>query len=85
MLEVDSYAALDVPPGRLGLAPKLTLSYSTGTGNGAFGLGWSLGLPGVARKTSRGVPRLTDDDTYLLSGAEDLVRVAGATPGRCSD
>ena len=27
-------------PGGLGLAPSLSLSYSTGHGNGPFGLGW---------------------------------------------
>jgi RHS repeat-associated protein len=64
-----------LPPGRRGLAPQLSLTYSTGNGNGAFGLGWALSLPGVARKTSRGVPRYRDDDTFVLSGAEDLVPV----------
>jgi hypothetical protein len=42
-----------VPPGRNGLQPSLTLGYSTGSGNGPFGLGWNMGLPGVARKTTR--------------------------------
>jgi len=28
-----------VPPGRNGLQPSLTLGYSTGSGNGPFGLG----------------------------------------------
>ena len=49
-----------VPPGRRGLQPDLALAYSTGNGNGPFGLGWALTLPGVARKTSRGVPRYAD-------------------------
>ena len=73
---------LAVPPGRGGLQPELALAYSTGHGNGLFGLGWALGLPGVSRKTARGVPRFGDDDTYLLSGMEDLVPVSGAYPGR---
>lgn len=42
-----------VPPGRNGLQPSLTLGYSTGSGNGPFGLGWNMSLPGVARKTPR--------------------------------
>ena len=33
-------------------------------------------MPGISRKTSRGVPRYDDSDTFLLSGAEDLVHVA---------
>jgi len=72
-----------VPPGRNGLQPQLNLVYSSGNGNGPFGLGWSLSVPGVSRKTSRGIPRYRDEhgplserDTFLISGAEDLVPVA---------
>src|SRR5262245_356361 len=66
-----------VPNGRNGFQPQLALVYSTAAGNGPFGLGWSLSVPGVSRKTSAGVPRYDDDrDTFLLSGAEDLVEVA---------
>ena len=46
-----------LPPGRNGFQPQLNLVYSTGNGNGPFGLGWSLSIPGVSRKTSRGIPR----------------------------
>jgi len=51
---------LALPPGRPGLTPQLSLGYSTGTGNGPFGLGWQLSVPGVSCKTSRGVPRYVD-------------------------
>jgi RHS repeat-associated protein len=79
-----------VPAGRLGLQPQLSLGYSTGSGNGPFGLGWQLSVPGVSRKTSRGVPRYVDAagagedraDVFVLSSAEDLVPVAGSYPGR---
>ena len=71
---------ISVPPGRNGFQPALTLQYSTGHGNGPFGLGWSLSIPGIARKTSSGVPCYRDAeqdvskrDTFILSGAEDLV------------
>jgi hypothetical protein len=77
-----------LPPGRNGFQPQLSLTYSTGNGNGPFGLGWSLSVPGVIRKTSHGIPRYRDDaesldeqDTYILSGAEDLVPVGGAPAG----
>ena len=73
---------LALPPGRPGLTPQLSLGYSTGTGNGPFGLGWQLSVPGVSRKTSHGVPRYAGADVFLLSGAEDLVQVAGSYPGR---
>src|ERR1700730_18192365 len=65
-----------LPSGRNGFQPQLSLSYSTGSGNGPFGLGWGLSVPGVSRKTSKGVPRYDDaQDTFILSGAEDLVLV----------
>ncbi|HLW32896.1 MAG TPA: SpvB/TcaC N-terminal domain-containing protein, partial [Aequorivita sp.] len=66
-----------VPPGRNGFQPELTLGYSSGNGNGTFGLGWALGIPGITRKTSRGIPVYSDSqDVFILSGAEDLVPVA---------
>jgi hypothetical protein len=65
-----------LPPGRNGFQPELSLGYSTGNGNGIFGLGWSLSVPGVSRQTSKGVPRYDDSrDIFVLSGAEDLVPV----------
>src|SRR5215210_6844501 len=71
-----------LPPGRNGFQPQLNLVYSTGNGNSPFGLGWQLSIPGVARKTSNGIPRYQEaDDTFVLSGAEDLVPVDGDLPG----
>ena len=69
---------IGLPPGRAGLQPQLTLAYSTGHGNGPFGLGWALSVPGVTRKTERGVPRYRNEDVFILSGAEDLVPVESA-------
>lgn len=67
---------LAVPPRRNGFQPELSLVYRTGTGNGPFGLGWSLSVAGVSRKRSKGVPRYDDArDVFVLSGAEDLVPV----------
>jgi hypothetical protein len=34
------------------LGPGLSLSYSTGSGSGPFGLGWPLSIGAVTRKTS---------------------------------
>ena len=67
---------ITVPSGRNGLAPQLSLSYSSGSGNGPFGLGWDLSLPSIARKTSKGTPLYNDaEDTFILSGHEDLVPI----------
>jgi RHS repeat-associated protein len=66
------------PSGRAGVSPSLSLSYSSGGGNGPFGMGWSLDVPRIVRKTEKGLPRYddaADSDTFILSGAEDLVAV----------
>jgi hypothetical protein len=79
---------LALPPGRNGFQPDVRLVYSTGNGQGPFGLGWDLSLPGVCRKTSKGIPRYQDDasdpsarDTFILSGAEDLVQITEGQQG----
>src|SRR6266540_3720072 len=68
-----------LPPGRNGFQPQLNLVYSSGNSNGAFGQGWSLGIPVIALDTSKGNPRYRTStkggkqDIFILSGAEDLV------------
>jgi hypothetical protein len=69
-----------VSPGRTGFGPELSLQYSSGSGNGAFGLGWQLAQPAVVRKTDRGVPRYGDDDVFAISDGEDLVRHVDRPP-----
>ena len=59
-------------PGRNGFGPTLALEYSSGNGNGPFGLGWQLAIPRVTRKTEKGLPKYDDTDVFVLSGAEDL-------------
>ncbi len=77
---VTGTGALSIPvvasPGRSGFSPQLSLSYDSGAGNGAFGLGWNLGVPSITRKTQKGLPQYqdaVDSDVFILSGAEDLV------------
>ena len=72
-----------LPPGRSGFQQQLGLVYSAGNGNGPYGLEWILTIPCVSRKTSKGIPRYQDDpdlrhegDTFIVSGAADLVPVA---------
>jgi RHS repeat-associated protein len=83
--------ALAVPiplsPGRSGSAPQLSLGYDSGSGNGPFGMGWSLSVPAVTRKTDKGLPIYDDpdeSDVFILSGAEDLVPVLDAAGARTS-
>lgn len=79
---VSGTGAMSVPvftsPGRAGFGPQLSIHYNSGAGNGPFGFGWNLSLPTVSRKTEKGLPRYSDaqeSDTFILSGAEDLVPV----------
>jgi RHS repeat-associated protein len=67
---------LAISPGRNGFGPKISLQYSSGNGNGPFGLGWSVSIPRITRKTEKGLPRYGGSDVFVLSGAEDLVPVA---------
>lgn len=59
-----------------GASPALNLSYNSGAGNGVFGLGWSLSLASIKRKSENELPQYQDafdSDTFLFSEAEDLV------------
>ena len=70
--------ALDVPPGRAGLAPALALRYDAADGAGTLGLGWSLGLPAIERSLRTGVPTPDVPATWTLrglGGGEELVEV----------
>lgn len=64
---------LPVSAGR-GMSPALSLSYSSASGNGPFGLGWQVGVMSIRRRTSRGVPTYNDHDAFIGPGNEELVR-----------
>src|SRR6266545_2345204 len=74
---VTGTSSITVPiatsPGRFGFGPQLMLSYDSGAGNGPFGVGWSISIPRITRKTDRGLPRYRDGeaeqsaDTFILS------------------
>ena len=79
---------LALSAGRSGFGPQLSLTYDSGQGNGPYGIGWSLSLPKIALRTDNGLPCYGKDDrrekhcqqteerdTFVLSGAEDLVAV----------
>jgi len=75
-----------VPPGRSGLAPQLSLSYTSSAGNGWLGVGWDIPLGYVQRRGSRkGVPKYDDTkDVYELNlggASQELVCVANCPPG----
>ncbi|MFS8201938.1 SpvB/TcaC N-terminal domain-containing protein [Streptomyces sp. CWNU-52B] len=72
---------LELPPGRAGVAPSLSLGYSSASADGWLGSGWELTTPSVSIDTRWGVPRYDADketETYTLSG-EQLTPVAHRT------
>ncbi|MFX1294959.1 MAG: SpvB/TcaC N-terminal domain-containing protein, partial [Promethearchaeota archaeon] len=62
-------------PGRNGFGPNLAIQYSTGSGNGPFGLGWGISIPRISRKTDKGIPEYNENDIFVMTGTEDLVPV----------
>lgn len=62
---------LPVTPAR-GFEPDITISYSSGSGNGPLGLGFSLDLPSVTRRTDTGIPAYDDTDRFTYSAIGEL-------------
>jgi len=73
-----------VPPGTAGMAPNLSLTYNSQSGNGILGMGWSLeGLSGIYRCPAsiaqdgfKGGINFDGNDRYCLDG-QRLVVVSG--------
>ena len=66
---------LDIPAGRNGMQPNLTLTYNSGGGGGWLGLGWDIPIPSITIDTRWGVPRYDprkESEVYLYKG-EQLV------------
>ncbi|AKU20484.1 NBR1-Ig-like domain-containing protein [Massilia sp. NR 4-1] len=80
--------ALPVPPGTAGMAPALSLTYSSTAGNGLVGLGWTLqGLSQIhrcakfiARDGIAGRVSFGPSDRLCLDG-QRLLRADGGNPG----
>lgn len=70
---------IETQPGHAGLSQSLALTYSTHGGNDIAGLGWSLGLTAVQRRTDKGLPAFADNlDTFALQGDELLPTGGGS-------
>jgi Salmonella virulence plasmid 65kDa B protein len=72
-------------PDRSRFGPRLALTYDSAVGNGPFGIGWSLSLASITRKTETGLPQdrnADESDVFILSGAEDLVPLLDDGTGR---
>ena len=69
---------IEVPPGRNGMQPQLSVNYNSSGGEGWLGLGWDLALPAITIDTRWGVPRYdaaNETETYSFNG-EQLTPVA---------
>ena len=74
--EFTGTASLSIPIGTSscrGFEPKISVDYSSGSGNGSFGLGFNLSIPKISGKTSKGLPKYDRSDTFLLFNGDDLV------------
>lgn len=73
-----------VPPGTSGMAPALSLAYSSQGGNGLMGMGWSLGglsaitrCPAtIATDNARGAVNFDANDKFCMDG-QRLIAVVG--------
>ena len=75
-----SYAVpLHLPKGPNESCPDVSLSYSTGSGNGPVGLGWRINTLRIERRTDRGVPTYGDDDEFTIGGAERYRRATSSS------
>lgn len=52
-----------------GLEPDIQLNYHSGTGNGIFGIGFSLPLSKISIRTEKGIPTYDGRDTYMLDAS----------------
>lgn len=69
-----------VSPGRKGIEPKITISYSSGAGNSMLGVGWALELGSIERSLKNGIPKYDASDIFVFnSGAQasELVNIGG--------
>lgn len=83
--EATSSYPFELTTARGGAQPSLSLKYSSSTGVGFAGVGWTLDLPSIVRKGVAGLPKFTDDiptqsnsDDYTIDG--QLLLPVSATP-----
>lgn len=72
---------INIPRGRMGMQPQVTLQYSSDLGSGWTGFGWALDMGSISVDLAWGVPRYLPDkesETYLLAGTQ-LTPVAHRT------
>ena len=71
---------IEVPQGRAGLQPNLTILYNSSGSNGMLGMGWSLELGSIQRSLKQGNLKYNNSDKFIFGqgGAQqDLVDISG--------
>jgi RHS repeat-associated protein len=67
---------VQMPPGRGGMAPSVSVNYNSSTGSGDAGVGWSLNTGAISRVAKHGLFSYDERDHYVLlqnGSAQELV------------
>lgn len=64
---------IDLPKGPNEIVPSVSLTYSTGAGNGPFGMGWRMDALKIERRTDRGIPEYLDKDSFVFGDGVVLI------------
>jgi RHS repeat-associated protein len=71
---------IEVPPGRMGMEPRLAITYDSSRGNGWLGVGWDLTTSSIEVDTRFGVARYDGTESYMLDG-EALIPLSAPPAG----
>ncbi|PTR14394.1 virulence plasmid B protein [Nitrosospira sp. Nsp2] len=72
MSDIGSYFIPIVLTSARGFEPQLSLNYKSGSRNNVFGLGFSIFLQNISRKTDTGIPKHNEDDTFDSADDREL-------------
>jgi len=59
---------IDIPPGRLGGRPDISLIYNSNNRNGWLGVGWSLDIGSIQRSAKWGLSYSANDYVFVVNG-----------------
>ena len=73
--ELSASYTLELPQGRRGMQPNLTIGYSSGGGDGLLGVGWDMRTSAISVDSRWGAPRYDsqyETESYVIDGDELL-------------